>query len=163
MLDVMIRDASDNRQSLDDVMRQLYQSTYKARPRLHRRATGGARCRRRRGARASTTSPGNTWTGGSRIHGTRCCRWRASAWSQDTIREPRLGIATSAGLGRQVVVTEVQPGGAAEEAGVKTGDVLVALGDIPVKDPTFGPKFRERFGKEDGQPLPIRCAATARP
>ena len=23
-------------------------------------------------------------------------------------------------------------------------------------DPTFGPKFRERFGKEDGQPLPIQ-------
>ena len=30
MLDIMIRDASDNQQSLDDVMRELYRSTYKA-------------------------------------------------------------------------------------------------------------------------------------
>ena len=29
MLDIMIRDASDNKHSLDDVMRGLYQSTYK--------------------------------------------------------------------------------------------------------------------------------------
>ena len=29
MLDIMIRDASDNRQSLDDVMRSVYQSAYK--------------------------------------------------------------------------------------------------------------------------------------
>ena len=29
MLDVLIRDASDNRRSLDDVMRELYRSAYK--------------------------------------------------------------------------------------------------------------------------------------
>src|SRR5207247_4685429 len=29
-LDIMIRDASDNRRSLDDVLRELYRTTYKA-------------------------------------------------------------------------------------------------------------------------------------
>ena len=30
MLDILIRDGSDNKQSLDDVMRSVYRSTYKA-------------------------------------------------------------------------------------------------------------------------------------
>jgi len=39
---------------------------------------------------------------------------------------------------------------------VRSGDVLLSLGDIPITDSDFGPKFRARFGKEDGQPLPIQ-------
>ena len=35
LLDIMIRDASDNRRSLDDVMRELYRTDLQARPRLH--------------------------------------------------------------------------------------------------------------------------------
>jgi C-terminal processing protease CtpA/Prc len=48
------------------------------------------------------------------------------------------------------------PGSAGEEAGVRSGDVLLSLGDIPITDSDFGPKFRARFGKEDGQALPIQ-------
>ena len=48
------------------------------------------------------------------------------------------------------------PGGAAEDAGLKAGDVLLSLGDIAITDPDFGSKFRARFGKEEGQPLPIQ-------
>ncbi|HSB53249.1 MAG TPA: hypothetical protein VLD58_02800, partial [Gemmatimonadales bacterium] len=47
-------------------------------------------------------------------------------------------------------------GSAGEEAGVQAGDILLALGDIAITDEDFGPKFRARFGKEDGQPLPIQ-------
>ena len=65
----------------------------------------------------------------------------------DTIREPRLGIAAARDSAGGVVV-RVLPGGAAEEAGVAPGDVLLALGDIAITDPNFGPKFRERFGKD---------------
>ena len=55
-----------------------------------------------------------------------------------------------------IVVSQLMPGSAAEEAGVRTGDVLLALGDIAISDPDFGPRFRARFGGEEGQPLPIQ-------
>ena len=74
----------------------------------------------------------------------------------DTIREPRLGIAAARDSAGGVLVTGVLPGGTAEDAGVRSGDVLLALGDIAITDPNFGPKFRERFSKDDGQPLPIQ-------
>jgi C-terminal processing protease CtpA/Prc len=74
----------------------------------------------------------------------------------DTIREARLGIATGQDSTGAVVVTQVLPGGAAEEAGVKSGDAILAIGDLPLTDPNFGPRFRERFGKEEGQALPIQ-------
>jgi predicted metalloprotease with PDZ domain len=154
MLDIMIRDASDNRQSLDDVMRQLYRTTYKA----GRGFTGADWWRA-----VSKAAGGKSFDDFNRryVDGREPFPWdqvlplAGLRMVQDTVREARLGIATamdSAGI----VVTQVQPGGAAEAAGVKSGDVLLALGDIPVTDPTFGQKFRERFGKEDGQVLPIR-------
>jgi S1-C subfamily serine protease len=50
----------------------------------------------------------------------------------------------------------VLPGSPGEEAGVRRGDILLSLGDVAITDEDFGPKFRARFGKEDGQPLPIQ-------
>ena len=74
----------------------------------------------------------------------------------DTIREARLGISAGQDSSGAVVVRDVLPGGAAEDAGLKAGDVLLSLGDIAITDPDFGSKFRARFGKEEGQPLPIQ-------
>ena len=54
------------------------------------------------------------------------------------------------------MVREVQPGGVAQEAGVKAGDHLLALGDVAIMDPDFGTAFRARFGKNEGDSLPIR-------
>jgi predicted metalloprotease with PDZ domain len=155
MLDIMIRDASDNRQSLDDVMRELYRTTYKA----GRGFTGTDWWRTvskdagrknfddfyRKYVDGRDPYP---WDQVLPLAGLRVAR--------DTVREARLGIATALDSTGGVLVTQVQPGSAAEEAGVKSGDVLLALGDIAVTDPTFGQKFRDRFGKEDGQALPIR-------
>jgi hypothetical protein len=33
---------------------------------------------------------------------------------------------------------------------------VIALGDLSLLDPDFGPAFRARFGKQDGAPLPIK-------
>jgi S1-C subfamily serine protease len=74
----------------------------------------------------------------------------------DTLREARLGLSAGQDSSGAVVVRQVLPGGSAEEAGLKAGDVLLALGDIPISDPDFGPKFRQRFGQEEGQALPIK-------
>ena len=154
LLDVLIRDASDNRRSLDDVMRELYRGTYKA----GRGFTGPDWWRA-----VSRNAGGKNFNdfAARYVDGREPYPWaevlplaglRAVA---DTIREARLGIGTALDSAGGVIVTQVQPGSAAEEAGVKPGDVLLRLGDISVTDPTFGERFRARFGTEDGQPLPI--------
>jgi S1-C subfamily serine protease len=74
----------------------------------------------------------------------------------DTVREPRVGVATAQDSAGAIVVQQVQPGGVAHDAGVKAGDQLIALGDVAIMDPDFGTAFRARFGKNDGDSLPIR-------
>jgi S1-C subfamily serine protease len=76
--------------------------------------------------------------------------------ASDTVREPRVGIASAQDSGGAIVVEAVQPGGVAEAAGVRPGDQLLALGDVEVTDPDFGTAFRTRFGKNEGDSLPIR-------
>ena len=106
MLDIMIRDASDNRRSLDDVMRELYRSTYKAPDAGSPGAQWWQRGHRRRPAGgASPISPPGTWTAASRIRGRRSCRWPGLRTVSDTIREPRLGLAAARDSGGGVLVT----------------------------------------------------------
>ena len=155
MLDVLIRDGSDNRRSLDDVMRGLYRSTYK----------------KGRGFTAADWWPAVSRAAGGRsftefnaryIDGRDPFPWgdvlpRAGLQQvSDTVREPRVGLASGQDSAGAIVVREVQPGGVAQEAGVKPGDQLLALGDVAIMDPDFGTAFRTRFGKNEGDSLPIR-------
>ena len=74
----------------------------------------------------------------------------------DSIKEPRLGVFTAMDSnGTSVKVTELEAGGAAEEAGVKIGDELISVGDVAV-DEGFGPRFRGRYGRSEGQIIPIK-------
>jgi predicted metalloprotease with PDZ domain len=154
MLDVLIRDGSDNARSLDDVLRQLYRSAYK----------------KNRGYTANDWWPSVTTAAGGRSFTEFYARYvdgrdpypldgvlplAGMRIRSDTVREPRLGIqsiADSSGI----VVAGVLPGGPAQEAGVEAGDRLISLGDLSVTDPDFGPAFRARFGQRDGAPLPIK-------
>ncbi|HEU5041565.1 MAG TPA: PDZ domain-containing protein [Gemmatimonadales bacterium] len=154
LLDVLIRDGSDNRRSLDDLMREVYRASFK---------------------QGRGFTPADWWRGASRLAGGRSfTEFNAKyidgreplPWSEvlplaglrlrtDTLREPRLGVSSSLDSTGAIVIHEVVPGSPAEEAGVKPGDVLLSLGDVPVDNPDFGLKFRERFGKSEGDSLPI--------
>jgi predicted metalloprotease with PDZ domain len=155
MLDVLIRDGSNNRRSLDDVMRELYRSAY----------------RKGRGFTAADWWPAVSRAAGGRsftefntkyIDGRDPFPWsdilpRAGLrQTSDTVREPRVGIASTQDSSGAIVVAQVQPGSVAQEAGVKAGDHLLALGDVEIMDPDFGTAFRARFGKNEGDSLPIR-------
>jgi predicted metalloprotease with PDZ domain len=155
MLDALIRDGSNNRRSLDDVLRELYRSAYK----------------KGRGFTAADWWPAVSRAAGGRsftqfstkyIDGREPFPWsdvlpRAGLHIvSDTIREPRVGLASTQDSTGAIVIQEVQPGGVAQEAGVKPGDVLLALGDVAIMDPDFGTAFRARFGKNEGDSLPIR-------
>jgi predicted metalloprotease with PDZ domain len=154
LLDIMIRDASDNARSLDTVMREVYQTTFKA------------------GGRGFTSQ--DWWGAVSRAAGgksfadfnTRYIDGREPfPWSTtlplaglrlnvDSIREPWIGVSTNADSGG-VVVVELEPEGAAKAAGVQVGDYLLRVGDIPVSDPEFGVRYRARYARSDGESVPL--------
>ena len=155
LLDVLIRDASDNRRALDDVFRELYGAAYKK----GRGFTG-----KDWWSAVSRAAGGRSFTEFSEkyIDGREPFPWadvlpRAGLRIvSDTLREPRVGIGTGQDSSGAIVVQMVQPRSVAEAAGVKVGDQLLALGDIEIMDPSFGEAFRSRFGKSEGDSLRIK-------
>jgi predicted metalloprotease with PDZ domain len=155
LIDILIRDASDNRRSLDDVMRTLYQSTYK----------------RGRGFGTTDWWPAVTAAAGGRSFRDFEARYidgreplpydqvlalAGLRLTTDTLREPMLGVAAGPDTAG-IRITALQPGGAAQEAGLKVGDILLALGDLELSDPNFGPAYRDRFrNAKSGDELPIK-------
>jgi predicted metalloprotease with PDZ domain len=69
---------------------------------------------------------------------------------------PRLGVYTLVDSGG-VLVTRVEEGSSAAAAGVKEGDYLLSVGEIPVTDEQFGEHFRAKFvNAPDGSPLVVK-------
>jgi predicted metalloprotease with PDZ domain len=155
MLDVLIRDASDNRRSLDDVFRELYGAAYKK----GRGFTGKdwwAAVSRAAGGRSFTEFYDKYVDGREPFPWSDILPRTGLRAVSDTLREPRVGIGTGQDTSGAIVVQAVQPGSVAEAAGVKVGDQLLALGNIEIMDPSFGEAFRSRFGKREGDSLAIR-------
>jgi predicted metalloprotease with PDZ domain len=154
LLDILIRDGSDNRASLDAVLRDLYQATFKR-------------------GRGFTVE--EFWQAASRAAGGRSFADFAERYVDgrepfpyretlalgglmlrvDSTRVPRLGVETREdSLG--VRIARVAEGGAAAEAGVLTGDYLVRVGDVEVAGGEFGEEFRNRYASAaSGAPLPV--------
>ena len=154
LLDIQIRDASDHRSSLDAVLRDLYTRFYQAGKgftaddwwQAVSRAAGGRSFEEfyRRYIDGREPFPYATVLP---LAGLR--------FQVDTTRVPRLGTSTSVdSVG--VRVTAVTPGSSAAEAGLRTGDYLVKVGDVSVGDGDFGQAFRTRYANQpEGSPLPL--------
>ncbi|MDQ4079199.1 MAG: PDZ domain-containing protein [Gemmatimonadota bacterium] len=155
LLDIMIRDASDNRRSLDDVMAQVYAESFK----------------RGRGFTSADwwrvvtqAAGGKSFTDFARryIDGREPFPWATTLplagmrLVSDTVREPRLGIISVPGPEGGVMISSVDPTGAAAEAGLRAGDMLISVGNIAVEDQDFGQQFRQQFGGREGAPLEIK-------
>ena len=153
MLDITIRDASNNKASLDGVMRELYETTYKkGRGFTHddfwgavSRAAGGRSMeefeRKYVAGRDAYPWPAMLKTAGMRM-------------MADSA--PRIGVSSGVDPAGIVRVLDLEAGGAAAVAGVRIGDEMVKVGDIAVSDVDFGAKFRlEYAGRAAGSPLPL--------
>ena len=153
LLDITIRDASDNAKSLDTVMRDLYESTYKQGRGFTSADFWSAVSRAANGRSFADFSRRYVdgrdpypWTEALRMIGLRIQRDSA----------PRIGVSTTADQDGTIRVMEISPGSAAAAAGVRVGDVMVRVGDVAVADPDFGAKFRLQYaGKPAGSPLPL--------
>jgi predicted metalloprotease with PDZ domain len=155
MLDVLIRDGSDNRRSLDDVFRELYRTAYK-KGRGFTAADWWPAVSRAAGGPSFTTFYQRYIDGREPFPWDSILPLAGLRIAADTVREPRVGVATTQDTTGAIVVQAVQPGGVAEAAGVKVGDHLIALGDIAIMDPSFAEAFRKRFGKDEGDTLSIK-------
>ena len=153
LLDILVRDASDNRGSLDVVMKELYEMSV----RENRGFTAGDWW----GA-VSRASGGRSFDDVRRryIEGREPLPWDAVLplaglrLVGDTIREPVVGILVrqdTAGL----VVAEVEPRSAAAVAGIRAGDRLASFGGIPVAAPDFAERLRAAFGSGEASTLPV--------
>jgi predicted metalloprotease with PDZ domain len=153
LLDILIRDASDNRNSLDTVMRSLYRSTYQ---------TGRGFTTADFWAAASAAAGGKSFAdfAAKYVDGRDPLPWTAVAplaglaWDIDTTMVPRLGVSTMTDS-TQVIVTGVTPGSAADQAGLESGDALVRVGDVVVRNDEWGTEFRNRYGNAEGTPISI--------
>jgi len=154
LLDILIRDASNNRASLDDVLRDLYQRTYKAGAGFTE-AQWWEAVARAAGGRSFEDFSRRYVDGRDAFPYERVLSLAGLALDAETMRAPRLGVSTTPdSVG--VLVTDVAGGSAAQAAGVVAGDYLVRVGDIPVEDVGFGERFRERYGgAADGTSLEI--------
>ncbi|HEX6313897.1 MAG TPA: PDZ domain-containing protein [Gemmatimonadaceae bacterium] len=153
LLDIMIRDASDNSGSLDVVMRDLYQSTFKAGRGFTVQDWWAAVTRAARG-RSFTDFNARYIDGREPFPWSSVLPLAGLRLNADSIREPEIGVSTnidSAG----VRVVQIVPNSAAAAAGIEVGDYLLRVADIPVTDPDFGARYRARYARSEGQTVPL--------
>jgi predicted metalloprotease with PDZ domain len=152
-LDITIRDASDNKHSLDGVMKELYETTYKKGRGFTRADFWGA---------VKTAANGRSFDvfEGLYVDGREPYPWptmlRTIGLQLVPDSVPRIGVTSAADPAGAVRIVEIEAGGSAALAGVHVGDELVKVGDIAVADADFGAKMRLRYnGRPTGSPLPI--------
>ncbi|HEX4601838.1 MAG TPA: PDZ domain-containing protein [Gemmatimonadales bacterium] len=154
LLDIAIRDATDNRHALDDVMRALYTRFYE----------------RQRGF--TTADLVGLWREVGMpdaeafyrryIHGREPLPYAAVfakagiAFQRQQSSTPFLGVNAQPTEQGRLVVAAVVPGSAAAGAGVQPGDVLLKVGDVePRPDMDWAVQFREHYRGQAGAPLAI--------
>ena len=155
LLDITIRDATDNKKSLDDVFRDLYQSAYKQKFTGFTPEQWWSAVSRAAGGKSFDDFNAKYIDGREPFPYATVLPLAGFRLKVDTIREPRLGVS-SAPDSSGVRVAEVQAGSPAEAAGIRVGDYLVQVGDIPVRDPSFGEQFRTRYARAAGTNLPVK-------
>ena len=154
LLDIMIRDASDNRRSLDTVMRELYETTYKKGKGFTNddwwsaisKAAGGKAFaefeRRYIDGREAFPLDSVLPLGGLKL------------FVERTVR-PSLGISISEDE-EGLRVMQVVVSGPGATAGVKLGDYLLKVGGLDAGDPAFQEKFNAKYaGMAPGGTVPI--------
>jgi len=155
LLDVMIRDASDNRNSLDTVLRELYQTTFKA-GRGFTEQDWWSTVTKHAGGKDFADFQARYIDGREPFPFKAVMPLAGFIVRDSTIREARIGVQTEQ-QENSVRVTAIVPGSMAASAGIQPGDILVTVGDVKVADATaFGIEYRDKYGRSpDGTPLDI--------
>ncbi len=157
LLDLLIRDATANHKSLDDVMRYLYAEF----PEQHRFYHGTADIEA-----AADHVAGRSLASFFRnyVSGTTEIPWNAmlalAGLGVQTQAVPQAdpGFQWEAGPGGGTEVTSVAPGGPAGTAGIQEGDVVLSAGGAPL--PRFAALWLRQY--QPGQTIQVRVARASR-
>jgi predicted metalloprotease with PDZ domain len=151
LLDIIIRDASNNQRSLDQVMQELYRTTYRQRFRGFTASDWWGAVSRAAGGRSFAEFNRRYIDGRDPFPWDSILPLAGLRIQADTQRLARMGVSTNQDS-TGVHVTGVVPGGAMQAAGVQEGDILVRVaGDPLTAEEDFGATFRSRMaGKPEG-------------
>lgn len=154
LLDILIRDASDNRGSLDRVLRGLYESGWK-RGRGFTNDEFWAAVSREAGGRSFQGFYVRYVDGRDSLPYDSVLPLAGMRIATQTTRVPRMGVSTQTGPDTVSVVTGLVPNGAFAQAGVQVGDALVTVGGIDQKRDVGADEFRRRFAGREGESYPV--------
>jgi predicted metalloprotease with PDZ domain len=157
LLDLSIRHHTKSKHSFDDVMRILYNNYYK----------------KNRGFKTSDlVAEINRLTGRDyqpffdrHVGGTdplpldETFAYAGLRLEEQKIKVPRLGISTSADW----KITQVVPASPAEEAGTKTGDILLSIGPFITDDPTWPEQYRRAYAGREGETVEMKVLRDGKP
>lgn len=161
LLDISIRDATDNAHNLDEVMRALY-------TRYYRQNKGFVTADLLKELRAAGMPDVDTFyrryiDGRDSLPYEIVFAKAGIVFSRQVVTVPFVGVSTGVTPSGQLLVQSVTPGSAAAEAGVEPGDVLTNIGDVAVSpDQDWAAVFRTRYRGKAGQPLTITVQRSGR-
>ena len=153
LLDVIIRDASDNTSSLDVVMRDVYERSVKQGKGFTTADWWAAVTRAAKG-KSFADFNARYIDGREPFPYAQVLALAGLRLRTDSIREPHIGVFTDQDSGG-VRVTATDSGSAAQLAGVQPGDYLLAVGEVNVAE-GFSDRFRGRYGKSEGQVVALK-------
>ena len=162
LLDVSIRDASDNRHSLDDVMRALYTRFYQQHKGF---TTRNLLALLREYGMPDVAAFYQHYVNGREPLPYETVLGKAGVTAaRQAISNPFLGVNAQPDDSAKMVVQSVVPGSAADAAGLQHGDVLLKVGEIEASAAgDWGARYRERYRGQDGQPLAISITRGGKP
>ncbi len=162
LLDISIRDATDNRHRLDDVMRALYSRFYE---RQRGFTTGDLLGLLREFGMPDVDAFYQRYINGREPLPYESVFAKAGiAVERQTTSNPFLGVNAQPNDQGKMVVQGVVPGSAAEAAGLAPGDVLLKIGEVELRpEEDWAVKFRQRYRGQAGAPLAIAVQRAAQP
>jgi predicted metalloprotease with PDZ domain len=147
LLDILIRDATDNEASLDDVMRDLYWRTHKEKFTGFSEAAWWEAVRRAAGGESFDDFSARYVDGRDPYPWDEVLPLAGLKLVNDTTYRPLLGIYPEYD-DRGARVSDLVPGGAAASAGVQVGDYLVRAGPVEIDDEASFDEFRVHFAEK---------------
>ena len=154
LIDIIIRDATENRKSLDTVMRDLYESTYK-KGKGFTNAEWWAAVSRAAGGKSFANFEKRYVNGREPFPYDSVFPLGGLRLMIERSVTPSLGVSVS-GDDQGLRVMQVVVSGPGAIAGVKLGDYLLTVGGLDAADPAFPQQFNEKYGSTPpGTTIPI--------
>jgi predicted metalloprotease with PDZ domain len=159
LLDISIRDATDNAHNLDEVMRALFTKDYRQNKGF---LTADLLNELRAAGMPDVDGFYRRYIDGRDSLPYESVFAKAGiAFTRQNVTMPFLGVSTGPTEGRALQVVSVTPGSTADSAGVEAGDLILRVGNIPVTpDNDWGAAYRTEYRGKAGQPLAISIQRT---